>query len=275
MQWAYLPFYAAVLTRFNPAYLSGYPSSMYVLAQYYLHSGEKPPRPAAALTSAETVLDHQRAVIEEAFQTRVFDQYGQTEMQSFWYECSHNRMHAHPLAGITEILDEDGAPSRHEHAGDVVLTGFLNLAMPLIRYQVGDRAVITSRRCPCGRQMQGIARIEGRQEDYVYTRERGFVGRLDPAFKGVNGIVESQIVQLSIDVVEVRYVAGSGFSGSELIKLESNLRARLGGQVRLGFVAVEAIPRTANGKFRAVISHVPFLKRGEVRAGAGTPIGIL
>ena len=55
-----LPSYAAALERFRPVYLSGYPSSMYVLAQYYRQSGRPAPRLKAALTSAETLLEHQR-----------------------------------------------------------------------------------------------------------------------------------------------------------------------------------------------------------------------
>jgi phenylacetate-coenzyme A ligase PaaK-like adenylate-forming protein len=143
-----LPHYAAALERFRPVYLSGYPSSMYVLAEYYRQSGRPAPRLKAALTSAETLLDHQRVAIEETFATRVFDQYGQAEMQSFWYECEAGRMHAHPLAGVTEILRPDGAPAAPGEMGEVVLTGLVNYAMPLIRYRVGDTARFATEAVP-------------------------------------------------------------------------------------------------------------------------------
>ena len=126
---ANLPCYAAALERFRPVYLSGYPSSMYVLAEHYRQSGRPAPRLKAALPSAETLLNHQRRAIEETFATRVFDQYGQAEMQSFWYECEAGRMHAHPLAGLTEILRPDGTPAALGEMGEVVLTGLVNDAM--------------------------------------------------------------------------------------------------------------------------------------------------
>ena len=175
-----LPYYAAALEDFRPVYLCGYPSSMHVLAEYYRRAGQRPAPLKAVLTSAETLLDTQRRTIEETFRTRVFDQYGQTEMQSFWYECPAGRMHAHPLAGITEILRPDGSPAAPGEMGEIVLTGLINYAMPLIRYRVGDTARASSEKCPCGRGMPVIQEIGGRLDDFVYTRERGFLGRLDP-----------------------------------------------------------------------------------------------
>ena len=251
-----LPHYAAVLERFRPVYLSGYPSSMYVLAEYYRESGRPAPRLKAALTSAETLLDHQRHAIEGAFATRVFDQYGQAEMQSFWYQCEAGRMHAHPLAGVTEILRPDGTPAAPGEMGEVVLTGLVNYAMPLIRYRVGDTARFGTDRCPCGRGMPVIEEIGGRLDDFVYTRERGFLGRLDPVLKGVRNIVESQLEQESLDVLRVRFVPAARFTAEDLQTLEINLRARVGRSIHLEFECTDRIPRSPNGKFRFVISRL-------------------
>ena len=251
-----LPCYAAAMERFQPAYLSGYASSMFVLADYYRQSGRRAPRLQAALTSAETLLEHQRRAIEETFTTRVFDQYGQAEMQSFWYECEAGRMHAHPLAGVTEILRPDGTAAAPGEMGEVVLTGLLNDAMPLIRYRVGDTARFSTESCPCGRGMPVIEEIGGRLDDVVYSRDRGFLGRLDPVLKGVRNIVESQFEQESLDLLRVRFVPGARFTTEDLQMLENNLRARVGRSMHLEFECTNRIPRSANGKFRFVISRL-------------------
>lgn len=255
-----LPHYAAALERFKPVYLSGYPSSMYVLAEYYRQAGGGTPGAApklkAALTSAETLLDHQRRAIEETFATRVFDQYGQAEMQSFWYECEAGSMHAHPLAGVTEILRADGTAAAPGEMGEVVLTGLVNDAMPLIRYRVGDTARFAMRQCCCGRGMPVIEEIGGRLDDFVYTRERGFLGRLDPVLKGVHNIIESQIEQESLDRLRIRFVPAPRFTNEDLHLLENNLRARVGRSIHLEFECTQHIPRSATGKFRFVISRL-------------------
>jgi phenylacetate-CoA ligase len=251
-----LPLYAAALERFRPEYLSGYPSAMYVLAEYYQQSGRPAPQLRAALTSAETLLDHQRRAIEETFATRVSDQYGQAEMQSFWYECEAGRMHAHPLAGLTEILRPDGTPAALGEMGEVVLTGLVNYAMPLIRYRVGDTARFAAESCSCGRGMPVIEEIGGRLDDFVYTRDRGFLGRLDPVLKGVRNIIESQLEQESLDVLRVRFVPAPRFTAEDLQMLESNLRARVGRNIHLEFECTDHIPRSTTGKFRFVISRL-------------------
>ncbi len=140
--------------------------------------------------------------------------------------------------------------------GEVVLTGLVNYAMPLVRYRVGDTARFAVEPCTCGRGMPVIEEIGGRLDDVVFTRERGSLGRLDPVLKGVRNIVESQIEQESLDVLRVRFVPAPGFTAEDLVLLESNLRARVGRGIHLEFECIDRIPRTANGKFRFVISRL-------------------
>jgi phenylacetate-CoA ligase len=260
-----LSLYAAALGKYRPEYLSGYPSAIYLLAQYYLSAGVAPPPLRAVLTSAETVLPHQRKAIEEGLRTRLYDQYGQTEMQSFWYECREGNLHVHPLAGLTEIVDERGERCGEGRPGSVVLTGFLNHGMPLLRYAVGDIAEWSSiEKCSCGRNMRIVARLHGRVDDFIYTRERGFVGRLDTVYKGVRNLIEAQIVQLDMHKILVRYVPAHSFSSQDLETLEHNLRARIGAAVGIEFQAVERIPRSKAGKFRPVISELQELRDGRL-----------
>lgn len=250
--------YLDALRRFEPRYISGYPSAIALVAQEALASRRKKIRMQAALTSAETLLDSQRSVIEQAFGSRVHDQYGQTEMQSFWFECRYGRMHAHPLFGLTEILRPDGLPCEAGETGDVVLTGFLNTTMPLIRYRVGDRAAWSNESsCACGRHMHIVARVEGRKDDYVFSYERGLVGRMDPALKGVAGIRECQFIQDDPTSLRIVYVPEEGLSPQDLDRFRYNLRLRLGGSMDLRFEQVTSIARGPNGKFRSVISHLP------------------
>lgn len=250
--------YLDALRRFEPAYISGYPSAIALLAQEALASRKDRIRLRAALTSAETLLDTQRSVIERAFGARVHDQYGQTEMQSFWFECRYGQMHAHPLFGITEILRPDGKPCEAGETGDVVLTGFLNSAMPLLRYRVGDRAAWSPEQaCACGRQMQVIASLEGRKDDYIFSYERGLIGRMDPALKGITGIRECQFVQDDPASLRIVFVAEEGLSAGDIERFRGNLRRRLGESINLCFEQVNSIPRGPNGKFRSVVSRLP------------------
>lgn len=252
-----IPQYLKALREFQPIYLSGYPSAIALLARHALRFPQQRLPIKSILTSAETLLPEQREAMEAAFGAKVYDQYGQTEMQSFWSECRYRRMHAHPLFGVTEILRPDGSHCLPGETGDVVLTGLLNRAMPLLRYRIGDRASWSDEdRCPCGRRMPIVERIDGRREDYLYTTQRGWVGRMDPALKGVNGILECQFVQEELHRIRVLLVPTADFSDRDRSILTNNLKDRLGSKIQLDFEIIAQIPRGPGGKFRAVVSRI-------------------
>ncbi len=253
-----IPLYLNALRDFGPQYISGYPSAIALLAQAVLRRPELGFPLKAVLTSAETLLEEQRLVIGSAFGSRVYDQYGQTEMQSFWFECRYGRMHAHPLFGVTEILRPNGEACAPGETGDVVITGLLNTAMPLLRYRVGDRATFSGEStCPCGRHMPVIAAIEGRKDDYIFSHERGWIGRMDPCLKGVEGILECQFVQSAPESLDILYVPAPEIQPEDIARLRLNLQQRLGKTMQLRFLACDRIPRGANGKFRSVVSKLP------------------
>ena len=55
-------------------------------------------------------------------------------------ECASEPDARIPAVGIVEILREDGSPCAPGEVGEIVATGLLNDAMPLIRYRLGDYA---------------------------------------------------------------------------------------------------------------------------------------
>src|SRR5207237_7768313 len=107
------------------------------------------------------------------------------------------------------------------------------------------------------------AYVEGRNDDVLYTREGRRVGRLDPVFKGGLPLREAQIVQESLDTVRIRYVPVGAFTSAHGRSLIERLQARMG-SVRVILEEVELIPRTRNGKFRAVICNLPSDEREPV-----------
>src|SRR5690606_15500097 len=136
-------------------------------------------------------------VMEEAFGCKVFNQYAASEPSCFWSSCEEGTLHIHPEYGISEVVDDDGNPVPPGVEGDVVVTSFLSRVFPLIRYRLGDRAILAppGTKCACGREMPVVEMVVGRRDDILYVPERGFVGRLDPVFKGTMPLLEAQIVQ--------------------------------------------------------------------------------
>ena len=257
------PSYLSKLEQFAPAYIDSYPSAIFALAQHseaHANSCRVCPR------AIETLLEHQRRIIERVFGCRVYDQYGSAEMVVFASECERGTLHLHPEYGITEVLSH-GKDALVGEPGELICTGFQNWAMPLIRYEIDDTAIRSDSTCSCGRHFPSLKTVIGRMDDTIITPDGRHVGRLDPIFKGVVGIKETQIVQEKIDYLIVRMVRGQGFEQRMAQAVIDELKKRVGEGVTVELVYVEQIERSSTGKFRSVVSRVARHARSPVPVG--------
>ena len=250
-----LGFYYDKLVKYRPDEIIAYPSSIYQLALYIQENNLPRLTPKVVFTTAETLLAYQREVLERAFSAPVIDQYGCTEMAFFVSQCERGTMHSHPEHGLLETIGADGRPVKNQ-PGTLLATGFVNQSMPLIRYEVGDRASLSSdnANCACGRIFPIVLGVEGRLDDVIYRKDGTPVGRLDPVFKGGSGIVSAQIKQDCIGNVNVMVVRTGAFGHRELEWLRQELEKRLGADIAVTIDLVEKIEKQSNGKFKAVES---------------------
>ncbi len=254
-----LPHYVRKLREAKVEALEAYPSSAYVLARHLESNGDRLPL-RAVFTSSEPLLPLEREVIERVFECGVFDAYSQTERVLYSSECEmHDGHHVFQEYGILEVIDKEGAPTGPGERGRVVATGLQNMAMPLIRYSLGDTAVLTDRACACGRTLQLLEGVGMKAQDILVTPD----GRMIPpgvatgSFKGVRSVVRSQIVQDRVDAVLVRLVVREGYGPEDENAISRGLSRCLGAGVRIEFECVDDIPLSGRGKFRRIISTVP------------------
>ena len=250
--------YLDAIVRYRVKHMLGYTSAMYRLALRALETKRRDLHLLVAVTNAEPVYGYQRSAIAAAFNCPVRETYGMAEIAAAASECEHGSLHQWPEAGIIEIdkPDEDGT-------GEFLCTGLLNADMPLIRYRVGDRGTLSDRKCSCGRGLPVIEKIEGRNDDVLFTRDGRAVGRMDPVFKGDLAIEEAQIIQNSLAEVLVKFVRAEDFGEKQAELLKTRVRDRLG-DVDVRLEEVDSIPRTSRGKFRAVICNLPAEVRSEL-----------
>jgi phenylacetate-CoA ligase len=245
--------YADELRRISPSLIVGYPSSLSRLSELALQEGCDMPRPSMVMTTAEMLSERQRAAIERAFGVRVTDQYGCTEMTHFVAQCSRGSYHIHLEHGLVEILREDGSACSHDEVGQVVVTGLVNRAMPLLRYRIGDLASLNSELCTCGSPFPVLGRLVGRSDDVLHFASGRAVGRFDPVFKGFTEVLEAQIEQTSPASLIVRLVPSVGYRDEVAQKIVWEMQKRVGDEVSIGVELVDTIRRGPGGKFPAVI----------------------
>jgi phenylacetate-CoA ligase len=117
-----------------------------------------------------------RTRLEESYGAPVHMNYGLNEIGMVAVRCPSGRYHVHTEHCLVQIADAAGQPCKPGEVGHVLITGFRNYAMPLIRYDTGDLAEVASGPCPCGRTLPSFGEIAGRYRRYAGlpegTRER-------------------------------------------------------------------------------------------------------
>ena len=256
---AHIAAYLEAMRARRVTYVRGYTSSLHSLARLILENGlqDKVPDLRFALTIAEPVYDYQRETISRALGCRVVEHYGSIETVVTASECEHGRLHLWPEVGIVEVLkDTSDEPAELGEVGRLVCTGLLNAAMPLVRYEIGDRGALATDGCPCGRSLPVLKSIEGRLDDVVVLPDGRRLSRFSHVFKGDIPLREAQVVQERLDFVRVFVVPEPEFSPETGQLIKQRMHDRLGDGISVSVEVVSAIPRGPNGKFRGVVSRV-------------------
>ena len=254
---ATLAAYIEKLESFDPVLLHGYPSSIYLLALAYKKYRRKKLSLKAVFTSSETLLDFQRKAMEDAFQVKVFNWYGNSEMSANIVECECGELHLKSEQSFAEILNGDNKPCNPGEIGRIVSTNFNNVAFPLIRYDVGDMVTISAnQKSKCGRSGLLIEHIEGRIEDYIITPDHRIVGRLDHLFKDSVNVLEAQIFQPSVNEIILRIIRSENYNIEDEKGILTEARMRLGEAIGIRFEYVDEIARSNSGKYQFIVSTI-------------------
>jgi len=253
--------FADALSRTPPSLLFGHAHSLYLFAQFMRAQRPKTNiRPKAIISTCMVLHDFESAAIEAVFQCRVTNRYGCEEVSLIACECEeHNGLHVNADGIYLEVLRPDGAPCLPDESGMIVVTDLVNRAMPILRYQVGDMGVLSERRCPCGRGLPLLEKIEGRIADYVVTPKGELISGISLTENFavmVPGIAQLQIVQEEVDRFVFRMVKGPDFGPRSLETIGDLVAERFGPGVRHECEFVDHIPQEPSGKYRFCISKV-------------------
>lgn len=252
-----IPHYLDALAEYRVVYLAGYPSALHALAHEALRQERTDLRMSAIYTNAEPVSAEQRQLAREAFGCAVRETYGMAEAVGAASECSAGRLHQWPEFGHIELRE----------SGEMVCTGLLNPDMPLIRYRVGDRGQrsLHTGPCPCGRHLPVIGPIDGRTNDVLVTPDGRQAARVGAVFIGLP-VRHSQIVQEALDLLRVLVAPAPDFDDDHEQVIVERLRQRMGA-VRVLVERVPEVPRSSNGKLRAVVSRLSPAQRAAALSG--------
>lgn len=246
------------LRRVRPTYLASYPSNLRELTRRLEGSGEKL-QFDAVMTFGEMVTEDARLAIRDYFGKEPLDRYGSSEVGHMASTCpvSH-KLHIASELVLVEIVDGSGAPVPAGTAGRVVVTPFYNLAMPMIRYDLGDHAILSPEPCGCGRTLPLFERVLGRVRNVFRFADGSSMWPvlLSKELRRYLRYSQFQVIQTSLTDVELRYVPADGGEATDLAGLTAYIRAKLHPSVQVTAVAVDEIRRSPGGKFEDYVSLV-------------------
>jgi len=160
-----------LLNRLKPTGLVGVPSFLLKTALWGREQGFDPKTSGIKylVTIGEPVrksdgtLTPLGSELEESWSARVFNNYGATEMETAFSECSAGcGGHVHPELMLAEIVDDAGRVLPPGEPGEVVVTPLGVEGLPLLRFRTGDIARLHTEPCSCGWQTPRLGAIEGR-----------------------------------------------------------------------------------------------------------------
>ncbi len=246
------------IADYRPDVVASYTSILFELAKKVSENPTLlPEKPRFAASFGEMLTPHMRRFIEDALGCEVYDRYGGGEIGAVALECGrHDGMHVNSESAIVEIVDDKSDALPPGQYGRVIVTDLLNYNMPFIRYDIGDRGMLTRDRCACGLETPRLW-LEGRYSAFLIFGGRKihhleFDGALD-GFMHI--ILQYQIVKLAEDEMAVRVVPGPLFDSSSAQVIEAKMRKIVGPDIRVSIEKVASISRTLRGKSHIVLDE--------------------
>lgn len=246
------------LLRRDVGYLLHYPSGLADLVQATRRRGVRLPGLKGVRTFGEPVTPELRDEIQGAWGVGVVDMYSTQELGYLALQCpDHPHLHVQSESVVLEVLREDGSPCAIGETGRVVATSLHNLAMPLLRYDLGDQAVLGPP-CPCGRGLPVIERVLGRVHQTFVTADGDRIWLVVGVhrLRDLAPVAQHQFVQKATDHLELRLVPSRPPRPDEEEALRAYLLEKLPAGVRVTLTWVDEIPRAPGGKFLDFISEI-------------------
>ena len=256
--------YCVAIEKYKPEFIHGYMSAIMLLAKYVeSRGGGLKHQFKGILAISENVLQDQREYVEKVFNARVFSFYGHSERLVIAGECEKSsQYHVEPLYGYCELLDQNGEPAKE---GEITGTGFLNEAMPLIRYRTGDVASWSGEKeCPCGRHSIRLAGVVGRwNQDMLVNKEGALVSlaALNIHSDEFDHLIRYKLIQNEPGLVRMEIQPTDKFTDRDARRIKELLEQKSGGKICFDLHTVRSIPIMQNGKYRIVEQKIPDIMR--------------
>ena len=240
-------------TKFD--YIYGYTNSIVLFARYLIKKNivlkDVCPTLKICICTSENCAEEDKEVIKNGFGITGVNEYGTSEVDLIAFEDFKGNWKLSNENIYIEILDESGGKLTGGGEGRIILTALHNKAMPFIRYEIGDTAVIEPSdskiiikkllggvndiiQLPSGKKSSGIT---------FYFISRGVLERS-------GNLREFIIKQIEINKFVFEVVSDEDISEKDKAELQKKMDIYLEPGLNIEINRVEKIERTKAGKMK-------------------------
>ena len=221
----------ALIQQHQVGYAVANASVLHAVARHALaRQDPEPPRLHKMLSTGETVTPQVREDCRNAFGAEVVDRYSCVEVGWLAMQCAkHEHLHVLSPNVVVEIVDEAGQPCAPGQPGRVWVTALHSHAMPLIRYEIGDRAHWGAP-CDCGLAYPVIGRLWGREREFIRTPDgtSSYVAVVAKDFLDIAPIRDMRFRLYQGPLLRMEVVAAAALSAAQRTALAAQMRQMVG-----------------------------------------------
>ena len=219
--------------------------------------------PTAIMTSASVLYPEVRARIEEVFQASVFNRYGSREVGDIACNCKTSPgLHLIPDIHYVEIVDENGKEVKPGEPGEIIITSLTNYTMPLIRYKIGDRGILSNKDCKCGHGLPLLEKVVGRTKGVFKNKFGTFIdsGVFIRLFYFRDNIKQFQVIQESLDQITINLVLKDKQKlkvvEKDFMEISEVIKIIMGNDTKVKYNIVNEIKHSPSGKYMYTFSKI-------------------
>lgn len=250
-----------LIRKFKPKAIVCMSQSCAEFAHWIVDNNKRDWHDIPVIAGAEAMYPADREIISQAFGSSVQETYGSREVMLMAAECpEHKGMHLSEENVLMEVTKDGNGNALipDGRTGNVVVTDLNNYAMPLIRYENGDSAIMMPQqeKCPCGRGLRRLDKVAGRRADVLRAMDGsalpGIVFYQALTFTGTNAIRKFQVIQKRDGSVTVKIIRGKEFN-EEVYQRQLGIAAAYLKGYPVNTEFVDEIPAAPGGKHHFVV----------------------
>lgn len=244
------------INRYKVKVVRGYMTTLDIITKYAVENNMQFLYHPTFISVGELLLESLRFRLINELNCKIVSQYaneengvfGQTEVNGGGSTINLNRANC-----IVEILKlESDEPVGENELGRIVVTDFTNYAMPLIRYDIGDIAMI-------GKMEDGeisvLKNLSGRKTDLIYTtagKPIDFFNSVSPDIYNNPDIEQWQFIQESATLYTLKICKKPGSDISDNM-LATEIKKIVGDNATIHIEVANQIPVMNSGKRKVVV----------------------